>query len=105
MSLANVLVLDMVSGFPSKECQTLKELLGNGESDWSRFDSEKESKETIAAILFTSGTTGFPKMAGLSHYALIASTISTLYDSRNRPYEVTFLYISPTETTANRTGY
>ncbi|KIW86931.1 uncharacterized protein Z519_12396 [Cladophialophora bantiana CBS 173.52] len=47
-------------------------LLGHGEKDWIRFDDEQVSKGTTAARLFSSGTTGLPKAAALSHYNLIA---------------------------------
>ena len=41
------------SGFKS-----FKHLLNHGEKDWVRFDDEKTAKETTAARLFSSGTTG-----------------------------------------------
>jgi acyl-coenzyme A synthetase/AMP-(fatty) acid ligase len=49
-----------------------KALLEHGEKDWVRFDDEKTSQNTTAARLFSSGTTGLPKAAVLSHYNLIA---------------------------------
>ena len=47
-------------------------LLKHGEQDWVRFDDEETSKKTTAARLFSSGTTGLPKAANLSHYNLVA---------------------------------
>lgn len=41
------------SGFKS-----WNDLMSHGEKDWVRFDGEKTSKETTAARLFSSGTTG-----------------------------------------------
>ena len=49
-----------------------KKLLGYGEEDWVPFDDEDVSKTTTAARLFSSGTTGLPKAAALSHYNLVA---------------------------------
>jgi acyl-CoA synthetase (AMP-forming)/AMP-acid ligase II len=55
------------SGFKS-----WKDLLSHGEKDWIRFDDEKTCKETTAARLFSSGTTGLPKAAVISHHNFIA---------------------------------
>lgn len=47
-------------------------LFNHGESDWPRFDDLEAAKGTTLARLFSSGTTGLPKAADLSHYNLIA---------------------------------
>lgn len=47
-------------------------LLKHGEHDWVRFDDEERSKNTIAGRLYSSGTTGLPKAANISHYNLVA---------------------------------
>jgi long-subunit acyl-CoA synthetase (AMP-forming) len=47
-------------------------LFDHGESGWPRFDELETSKSTTLARLFSSGTTGLPKAANLSHYNLIA---------------------------------
>lgn len=60
-----------------------------GEKDWVRFDDEKTAKSTTAARLFSSGTTGLPKAAILSHFNFIAQ--HTLVHERNaekKNYEV-----------------
>lgn len=46
-------------------------LFEHGEQDWTRL-SGQEAKTRTAARLFSSGTTGLPKAAELSHYNLIA---------------------------------
>ncbi|KAH0846695.1 hypothetical protein AYO21_08093 [Fonsecaea monophora] len=48
------------------------ELLRHGERDWDRFDNEGICSTTPAAFLFSSGTTGLPKAAVVSHHNLIA---------------------------------
>lgn len=62
-------------------------LLDHGEEDWIAFDDEHKSKNSIAALLSTSGTTGLPKAAELSHYSFVSQSIM-LYDSKDKPYEV-----------------
>ncbi|OAX83177.1 hypothetical protein ACJ72_02468 [Emergomyces africanus] len=47
------------------------ELLKHGEADWVRFDDPETCKNTTAARLFSSGTTGLPKAAVISHHNLI----------------------------------
>ncbi|KAJ9604741.1 hypothetical protein H2200_010855 [Cladophialophora chaetospira] len=55
--------------------ESWRTLLKHGEKDWPRFDDVEQSKRTTAARLFSSGTTGLPKGAELSHYNLIAQHI------------------------------
>lgn len=53
---------------------TTNKLLDYGEKHWHQFLSEfpEESRSEIAVLMSTSGTTGRPKVAAISHYALIA---------------------------------
>lgn len=44
----------------------------HGEKDWVRFDDKKTAQSTTAARLFSSGTTGLPKAATLTHYNFVA---------------------------------
>jgi 4-coumarate--CoA ligase len=65
-------------------------LMQFGESDWVRWDDEKRSKETTAARLFSSGTTGLPKAVEMTHYNLIAQHTMVL-EYKPRDYEVSLL--------------
>ena len=64
-----------------------KDLMKYGESDWIRFEHNDESKNTTAALLSTSGTTGLPKAAMISHYNVIVQN-AVLSDAKNKPYKV-----------------
>ncbi|OQU99890.1 AMP-binding enzyme domain-containing protein [Cladophialophora immunda] len=63
-----------------------RELLKHGQRDWIRFNDEQVSKRTTAARLFSSGTTGLPKAAALSHYNLIAQH-TLVNETQPTPYE------------------
>lgn len=73
---------EAVGIYPSWEA-----LLCFGEMNWASFDDETKCKTTIAALMSTSGTTGAPKAAEISHHALIAQMV-TFHDFEKRPYEV-----------------
>lgn len=66
-----------------------RSLLGHGEQDWVRFDDLATAKSTAAARFFSSGTTGLPKAASVSHYNLAAQH-TLVYEAHPRPYKVGF---------------
>lgn len=86
ISDSNVLVFaeacDTPEGFRS-----WKELFRHGEDDWVRFDDEKSARETAACLVSTSGTTGMPKMAVLSHHAWVALNC-VIDDPTPKPYHI-----------------
>lgn len=64
-----------------------KELFQHGETDWVQFEDDKTAKETPACLVTTSGTTGLPKMAVLSHRAWVA--LNCVVDEPNpKPYQI-----------------
>lgn len=63
-------------------------LMSKGESDWVRWaDDEQRSKDTTAARLFSSGTTGLPKAVQMTHYNFVAQHTMVL-EYKARDYEV-----------------
>lgn len=88
-----IYVFNVNGGAPSPEgFKTWWSLQEHGETDWNSFDDEIESKSTMAALMTTSGTTGLPKAAALSHYSLVAQNIMC-YDSKEKPYKVSIFDI------------
>jgi 4-coumarate--CoA ligase len=68
-------------------CRSWRYLMIQGESDWERRDDEARSKVTVAARLFSSGTTGLPKAVEMTHYNFIAQHTMVL-EWKPRDYEV-----------------
>lgn len=84
----NVFALETNNHYATKSyCNSIQDLLKHGERDWVRFSSEEEAKNTTAALLSTSGTTGLPKAAMISHHSFVMQSIM-LEDSREKPYKV-----------------
>ena len=68
--------------------RTWETLLGHGECDWVSFeDDETKAQETVAALSSTSGTSGLPKAAIISHRYMVAQSVMIESDS-NRPQQV-----------------
>jgi 4-coumarate--CoA ligase len=84
---SNIWIFDVHSQPLPSGFQSWTKLLTHGEADWHRFDSESECKDTVACRLFSSGTTGLPKAAEISHHNLIAQH-TLVYESFPKPYEI-----------------
>jgi 4-coumarate--CoA ligase len=86
---SNFLLLDNAVMSPSsgqsQGFASWRTLLNHGEADWVRFDDENKSRNTTAFLCFSSGTTGLPKAAQLSHYNLIAEH-TLVFEHRPHPY-------------------
>ena len=89
MPASNVFALETNAHYATKSfCNSIQELLIHGERDWVRFSSEEEAKNTTAALLSTSGTTGLPKAAMIFHHSFVLQSIM-LEDNKDKPYKVT----------------
>ncbi|RAH58125.1 adenylate-forming enzyme AfeA [Aspergillus piperis CBS 112811] len=71
---------------------TLYDLLACGEEDWIKFDDEALAKTTPAAMYCTSGTSGLPKAAIISHQAVVSQHLNKHYEV---PYAVRRLVVVP----------
>jgi acyl-CoA synthetase (AMP-forming)/AMP-acid ligase II len=85
--VSNIWIFDVLKqpipdGFRSWEA-----LMQHGEKDWVRFDDEEISKRTTATRLYSSGTTGLPKAATLTHHNLI-SQHTLVHEASWKPHEV-----------------
>ncbi|EEH33848.1 4-coumarate-CoA ligase [Paracoccidioides lutzii Pb01] len=70
------------------------ELFKHGEEDWIRFDDPEICKTTTAARLFSSGTTGLPKAAVISHLNLIGQHIF-VHDTKPPPHQISRVVAIP----------
>ncbi|KAF2651247.1 4-coumarate-CoA ligase-like protein [Lophiostoma macrostomum CBS 122681] len=91
---SRILALDISEQSLSQDNKSWRTLLDHGEEDWLSFDDESISKTTTAMLLFSSGTTGLPKPAMLSHYNLIAQH-TLVFEHKPRPYDLTRLIALP----------
>jgi acyl-CoA synthetase (AMP-forming)/AMP-acid ligase II len=65
---SNIWIFDILGQAVPRGFRSWNELLQYGEEDWERFDDLETAKNTTATRLFSSGTTGLPKAAELTHY-------------------------------------
>lgn len=70
MGIEQVIVFDEASKYKGP-LKSWRALLDYGKGDIFRFSDKKTSVNTTAARLMTSGTTGLPKAANISHYNLV----------------------------------
>ncbi|MCJ1314161.1 hypothetical protein MMC25_007841 [Agyrium rufum] len=73
---------------------TWQTLLQHAESDWNRFESEQEAQETTACLLSTSGTTGLPKLAMITHANCVARS-AVLAEYAEKKYKINRLVFLP----------
>lgn len=83
-----ILIFDSLKGQTVPDgFKSWRTLLDHGEQDWVRFDDLETSKNATAGHLFSSGTTGLPKAAFISHYNIIAQHV-LINEWKPKPYEV-----------------
>lgn len=80
---SNIRIFNVKEQKVPEQFQPWTELLEHGQQDWVRFDDVAISSTTTAAFLFSSGTTGLPKAAVVSHYNLIAQHTLAIEPERN----------------------
>lgn len=81
----NIYVFSAASN--SDDAKSWRSLLNYGSKDWAPFDDERKSKETVAALYATSGTSGLPKFAMITHRNMIAASL-LLHGVEARTYQV-----------------
>lgn len=84
---SNVRVFNALGQDVPPGMQSWETLFQAGEADWLRFDDLERSRETTAARLFSSGTTGLPKAATITHRNMVAQQ-HLVYEVRRRSYRV-----------------
>ncbi|KAJ5342787.1 AMP-dependent synthetase/ligase [Penicillium brevicompactum] len=71
-----------------------KHLFDAGEDDWVRFNNLDTARQTTAARLFSSGTTGLPKAVMITHYNLIAQH-ELVHAATSRPFPTSRVIAMP----------
>ncbi len=90
---SNILIFNVLGQAVQAGFQSWETLLDKGEEDWVRFDDLKTARSTEAARMFSSGTTGLPKAATVTHRNLIAH--HTMVWPTERRYDVRRLLTFP----------
>ncbi|KAI9714012.1 MAG: putative NRPS-like protein biosynthetic cluster [Bogoriella megaspora] len=91
---SNIFIFDTSSKRHSENFKNWRTLLNHGEQHWVSFDDEAEAKNTISSLMLTSGTTGLPKAAAISHYAQVAQGVM-IRDLEDKPYSIKLLLSLP----------
>jgi len=91
---SNILIFNTYGQDVPPGYATWDDLFQHGEEDWVRFNDAKLAENTLAALLFSSGTTGLPKAVMLSHKNFI-SQHTLVFEYRPRPFKARRLYMLP----------
>lgn len=86
-----ILAFDAVDKAPYEGVRSWETLLQHGEEDWIRFDDDHTQRTTVANLGFTSGSTGLPKAAMISHSYMVYQLWAL--QSKGKPYEVRKLHL------------
>ncbi|GIJ86355.1 hypothetical protein Asppvi_005243 [Aspergillus pseudoviridinutans] len=90
----NVLIFDVLGQEIPAGRRSWKDLFNHGEQDWVAFNDLQRAKETAAARLFSSGTTGLPKAVTITHHSFIAEHL-LCFEVHPRPYQVSRIVAMP----------
>ena len=71
-----------------------RSLITDREEDWIRFDDFDQSKDTVAQLYYTSGTTGLPKCAMTTHRNLV-SEHQLFFEANPRTYPFKIILCMP----------
>lgn len=69
---SRVFVFDAFDKALYEDLRSWESLLEHGEEDWIGFKDSDKQRTTIAALAFTSGSTGLPKAAMISHHYIVS---------------------------------
>lgn len=90
----NLLIFNVLGQEVPAGRRSWTDLFSHGEEDWVAFHDLQRAKETTAARLFSSGTTGLPKAVTLTHHNLIAQH-ELVFEAHPRPYQVSRITAMP----------
>ena len=91
---SNVLIFDVPGQAVPESFRSWETLLSQGEDEWVRFNDLATAKKTEAARLFSSGTTGLPKAAMISHHNLVAQH-TLMWVDEERDHDIKRLLVMP----------
>lgn len=91
---SNVLIFNVLGQAVPEGFNSWETLMSHGEEDWFRFNHMETAKTTEAARLFSSGTTGLPKAAMISHHNFVAEH-TLIWENDARDYTIKRLMVMP----------
>lgn len=89
---SKIFVFDAYDHGPHDGQRSWEDLLQHGQMDWAVFEDPRDARTTVATLSFTSGTTGLPKAAMISHHFSV-SQLHGIQSPPNKPYDVSYLQL------------